>query len=74
MQTVIRRFGGKQGLLAVAARREAERVRRQQDQAPVGDLPGTIRTSVSIKGRRPAVKLQRKAGLSRRATSAASAA
>ena len=38
------------------------------------DLPGTIRTRVSIEGRRPAVKVRRKAGLLCRATSAASAA
>jgi AcrR family transcriptional regulator len=43
LQTVIRRFGGKQGLLAAAAQREAERVRRQRDQAPVGDVPRTVR-------------------------------
>ena len=43
MQTVIRRFGGRQGLLAAAAERETERVRRQRDQAPVGDLPGAVR-------------------------------
>jgi AcrR family transcriptional regulator len=43
VQTVIRRFGGKQGLLAAAAERETERVRRQRDQAPVGDLPGAVR-------------------------------
>jgi hypothetical protein len=35
VQTVIRRFGGKQGLLAAAAERETERVRRQRDQASV---------------------------------------
>jgi AcrR family transcriptional regulator len=34
LQTVIRRFEGKQGLLAAAAERETERVRRQRDQAP----------------------------------------
>ena len=38
------------------------------------DLPGTIRTSVSIRGRKPAVMVRRKAELSWRATSAASAA
>jgi AcrR family transcriptional regulator len=43
LQTVIRRFGGKDGLLAAAAQRETERVRRQRDQAPVGDLPGAVR-------------------------------
>jgi AcrR family transcriptional regulator len=46
VQTVIRRFGGKDGLLAAAAEREAERVRQQRDQAPVGDLPGTVRNLV----------------------------
>jgi AcrR family transcriptional regulator len=43
LQTVIRRFGGKQGLFAAAAQRETERVRRQRDQAPVGDLGGAVR-------------------------------
>jgi AcrR family transcriptional regulator len=42
-QTVIRHFGGKQGLLAAAAGRETERVRRQRGQAPVGDLRGAVR-------------------------------
>jgi AcrR family transcriptional regulator len=46
VQTVIRRFGGKQGLLAAAAQREAERVRRQRDQAPVGDVRGAVRNLV----------------------------
>ena len=46
VQTVNRRFGGKQGLLAATAQREADRVRRQRDQAPVGDLPGTVRNLV----------------------------
>src|SRR5512135_1546903 len=32
VQTVIRRFGGKGGLMAAAAAREAERVRRQRDE------------------------------------------
>jgi AcrR family transcriptional regulator len=43
LQTVIRRFGGKESLFAAAAERETERVHRQRDQAPVGDLPGTVR-------------------------------
>jgi AcrR family transcriptional regulator len=43
LQTVIRRFGGKQGLFAAAAERETERVRRQRGQAPVGDVPGAVR-------------------------------
>src|SRR5215217_4333056 len=34
LQTVIRRFGGKQGLFAAAAQRETERVRRQRDRSP----------------------------------------
>jgi AcrR family transcriptional regulator len=43
LQTVIRRFGGKQGLLAAAAERETQRVSLQRDQAPIGDLPGAVR-------------------------------
>jgi len=43
VQTVIRRFGGKDGLLAAAAERETERVRRLRAEAPVGDLPGAVR-------------------------------
>lgn len=42
VQTVIRRFGGKDGLLAAASEREAERVRRQREQAPVGDVAGAV--------------------------------
>jgi len=38
VQTVIRRFGGREGLLAAAAAREAARVRGQRNTAPVGDL------------------------------------
>lgn len=43
LQTVIRRFGGKQDLFAAAAQRETERVRRQREQAPIGDVPGAVR-------------------------------
>jgi AcrR family transcriptional regulator len=43
VQTVIRRFGSKHGLLAAAAERETERVSRQRAQAPVSDLPGAVR-------------------------------
>jgi AcrR family transcriptional regulator len=46
VQTVIRRFGGKDGLLAAAGEREAERVRRQRDEAPVGDAEGAVRVLV----------------------------
>lgn len=42
-RTVIRRFGGRDGLTAAAGARAMERTRRQRD-APVGDLP----TAVSV--------------------------
>jgi AcrR family transcriptional regulator len=37
VQTLIRRFGGREGLLAAAAEREAEKVGRQRDEAMPGD-------------------------------------
>lgn len=43
VQTVIRRYGGRDGLFAAAADREAERVGRQRDEAPPGDLRGAVR-------------------------------
>jgi AcrR family transcriptional regulator len=43
VQTVIRRFGGRDGLIAAAAEREAEKVGRQRDQAPVGDPAGAVK-------------------------------
>jgi AcrR family transcriptional regulator len=46
VQTVIRRFGGRDGLLAAAAGRETERVRRQRAEAPVGDAAGAVRVLV----------------------------
>ena len=46
VQTVIRRFGGRDGLLAAAGEREAERVRRQRDEAPAGDAEGAVRVLV----------------------------
>jgi AcrR family transcriptional regulator len=46
VQTVIRRFGGRDGLLAAAAEREAGRVRRQRDEAHVGDPAGAVRVLV----------------------------
>ena len=46
VQTVIRRFGGRDGLLASAAEREAERVVRQRDEAPVGDPARAVRVLV----------------------------
>ena len=46
VQTVIRRFGGRDGLIAAAAEHEAERVGRQRDRAPVGDPAGAVRILV----------------------------
>jgi AcrR family transcriptional regulator len=43
VQTVIRRFGDKDGLFAAAWEREAERVREQRDQAPPGDVAAAVR-------------------------------
>jgi AcrR family transcriptional regulator len=42
VQTVIRRFGGREGLLRAAGEREAERVREQRDEAAVGDVHGAV--------------------------------
>jgi AcrR family transcriptional regulator len=42
VRTVIRRFGGKQGLLAAAAAREMQRERRDRVLAPVGDAPAAV--------------------------------
>jgi AcrR family transcriptional regulator len=42
VQTVIRRFGGREGLLAAAVQRESERIRSQRLQAPVGDVAGAV--------------------------------
>ena len=46
VQTVIRRFGGRDGLMAAAGEREAERVVEQREQAPVGDAAGAVRILV----------------------------
>jgi AcrR family transcriptional regulator len=46
VQTVIRRFGGREGLFTAAGEREAERVRRQREQATVGDVDGAVRVLV----------------------------
>jgi AcrR family transcriptional regulator len=46
VQTVIRRFGGRDGLFAAAAERELERVRAQRDEAPAGDVAGAVRVLV----------------------------
>jgi AcrR family transcriptional regulator len=46
VQTVIRRFGGREGLLTAAGQREAARVGAQRGSAPVGDIPGAVRNLV----------------------------
>ena len=46
VQTVIRRFGGKEGLFAAAAERESGRVREQRDEAQPGDVAGVVRVLV----------------------------
>jgi AcrR family transcriptional regulator len=46
VQTVIRRFGGKEGLFVAAAERESHAVRDQRDQAPVGDVAAAVRVLV----------------------------
>ena len=43
VQTVIRRFGGREGLFAAALERESRRVRDQRDTAPVGDVAAAVR-------------------------------
>lgn len=46
VQTVIRRFGGKDGLIAAAAERESQRVVQQRDRAAVGDVVGAVEVLV----------------------------
>lgn len=46
VQTVIRRFGGREGLMAAAGAREAERVRVQREEAPPGDVHAAVRVLV----------------------------
>jgi AcrR family transcriptional regulator len=46
VQTVIRRFGGKDGLFAAAASRAEQNVRSHRDQAVAGDLVGAVRVLV----------------------------
>jgi AcrR family transcriptional regulator len=43
VQTVIRRFGNKERLLAAAGEREAARVAAERDPAVIGDVAGAIR-------------------------------
>src|ERR1700729_2497614 len=42
VQTVIRRFGGRDGLFAAAVERETERTRAERDRAPVGDPQAAV--------------------------------
>src|SRR5260370_18327912 len=46
VQTVIRRFGGREGLLAAAGEREAEEVGRQRGEALPDDPAGAVRVLV----------------------------
>src|SRR5579863_2603280 len=46
MQTVIRRFGGREGLLAAAAASESEKVRRERE-VEAGDVRGAVRALVA---------------------------
>lgn len=43
LQTVVRRFGSKEALFAATSARESERVGRQRDEAPVGDVGAAVR-------------------------------
>lgn len=42
VRTVIRRFGGKQGLLAAGAAREVQRESGERERAPIGDVAAAI--------------------------------
>ena len=46
VQTVIRRFGGKEGVLVAAVEREGQRVEAQRATAPVGDVAAAVRVLV----------------------------
>lgn len=46
VQTVIRRFGGRDGVFAAAGARESERVRAQRETAPVGDVAAAVHVLV----------------------------
>jgi AcrR family transcriptional regulator len=47
VQTVIRRFGGREGLLEAAVQREADRIRSQRLQAPVGDVARAVHVLIA---------------------------
>lgn len=46
VQTVIRRFGGRERLLEAAVQRESDKIRSQRLQAPVGDVAGAVHVLV----------------------------
>ena len=46
VQTVIRRFGGREGLLGAAVQRESDKIRSQRLRAPVGDVAGAVHVLV----------------------------
>ena len=46
LPTVIRHFGDRQGVFAAAAEQEYERIRRQRDEAPIGDVRAAVRILV----------------------------
>jgi AcrR family transcriptional regulator len=46
VQTVIRRFGGREGLVAAAAQRESDNIRSHRLQAPVGDVAEAVHVLV----------------------------
>ena len=46
VQTVIRRFGSKEGLFDAAAREAYIQAQRQRDEAPAGDIVGAVRNLV----------------------------
>jgi AcrR family transcriptional regulator len=47
LPTVIRHYGDKEGLFAAGGEREYERVRRQRDEAPVGDVRAAVQILVN---------------------------
>lgn len=42
LPTVIRHFGDREGLIAAGVERESERINRQRDEAPVGDVRAAV--------------------------------
>lgn len=46
VQTVLRRFGSKEGLIHAATVRERQKVVAQRDSAPVGDVAGAVRVLI----------------------------